>query len=163
MPIGEQTENDVPVTVASPVTSLSAAREMCARSGWSISNLELQKLLYLAQMVYMGEHGGQRLFNGRFEAWELGPVLPDVYRRARVYVADPVQDVFFGAPRVADPERLRTIHAAFDQLSSRSPSELVNITHWSGGAWAKRYQPGVRGIVIPDDDILAEARARGIN
>ena len=51
-------------------------------SGDSLSNLKLQKLVYYAQDA-QGYHlalFGKPLFNERIEAWEHGPVIPDLYR-----------------------------------------------------------------------------------
>ena len=36
------------------VNSLSAARTLCELRDWKLSNLELQKLLYLAEMYNLG-------------------------------------------------------------------------------------------------------------
>lgn len=36
--------------MAAVISSLAAARRMCERSDWSLTNLHLQKMLYLAQM-----------------------------------------------------------------------------------------------------------------
>jgi uncharacterized phage-associated protein len=143
-----------------PISALSAARTLCERSGWTLTNLELQKMLYLAQMVYMGEHDGEPLFSDPIEAWDLGPVVPDVYRRVRAFGAQPIQDVFFGVPKVDDAARLETLNAAVDQLRRYSAAQLVSITHDRIGAWYKNYRAGARNVVIPDADILEEFEKR---
>lgn len=148
--------------MGAPISALSAAREMCERSDWTLTNLELQKMLYLAQMVYMGEHEGEPLFNGRFEAWDYGPVLPEVYSRARAFGSAPIMDVFHGARPIMDSERREFLASAYDQLSTRRAADLVNITHWSKGAWYKYYRPGSKGIVIPDEAIYQEAKDRAV-
>ncbi|RWO77206.1 type II toxin-antitoxin system antitoxin SocA domain-containing protein [Mesorhizobium sp.] len=62
---------------------LSAAKHLAKQSGWSLSNLELQKILYLAHMFYLGRTG-EPLVSGHFEAWDYGPVHPDLYHRVKV-------------------------------------------------------------------------------
>jgi len=146
--------------MGAPISALSAAREICERSDWCVTNLELQKMLYLAQMVYMGKHDGERLFNGTFEAWDYGPVIPEIYSRVRMFGSGPVKDVFFGAREIEDDERREMLDSAYDQLSTKTAGQLINITHWSGGAWAHNYRPGYRGIVISDADIFQEAKDR---
>ena len=146
--------------MGAPVSALAAARHMCEKSDWTVTNLELQKMLYLAQMVYMGDHDGEPLFIGRFEAWDYGPVLPEVYRYARVFGSTPILDVFFGVRPIDDEERREFLNSAYDQLSTRTAGDLVNITHWSGGAWNKYYTPGDKGIVIPNEAIFQEAKDR---
>lgn len=145
--------------MAAPISALTAARYMCERSEWTLTNLKLQKMLYLAQMLYMGEHH-ERLLNGTFEAWDYGPVLPEVYREVKPYGSGPIRSMFFGRAIVDDEDRKKTLDDAYDQLAPKTAGQLVNITHWSGGAWAKNYVAGSRGIAIPDADIIREYDAR---
>lgn len=142
------------------VSPMAAAKHMCARSGWELSNLSLQKMLYLAQMIYMGEHQGEKLLGGTFEAWAYGPVLPSVYGQVKAFGKGPIKNVFHGVAPVTDAERVKTLNEAYDQLSSMTPGQLVSITHWREGAWARNYIPGAYGVPIPDADILDEYRKR---
>ena len=48
--------------------------------GDTISNLKLQKLLYLAQGFFLAIYG-EPLFPEHIEAWTHGPVVPEIYRR----------------------------------------------------------------------------------
>jgi hypothetical protein len=68
--------------------------------------------------------------------------------------------VFFGARDLTGTDEGRLIDETCVYLLGKMPSELVALTHWQGGAWAKHYVPGIRGIVIPDRDIIAEYDAR---
>ena len=72
------------------VNVLNAAAHLIERSNQSLSNLELQKLLYLAHMFYMGRYDGEPLVHGEFEAWDYGPVHPTLYQRARTFGSNPV-------------------------------------------------------------------------
>ena len=146
--------------MGAPISAQAAARKLCERSDWMLTNLELQKMLYLAQMVFMGQNNGERLFNGIFEAWDYGPVVPDVYSQVRAFGSAPIKNVFHVAGSISDDARRTMLEQAYDQLSTKTAGQLVNITHWSKGAWAKNYRPGVKGIIIPDEDILREARDR---
>jgi uncharacterized phage-associated protein len=145
---------------AMPLTAIQAARKVCEHGSWKITNLGLQKILYLAQMIFMGENNGARLVDADFEAWDYGPVVPEVYRRVRMFGANPIQDVFYGVPRPNDGLREMSLHNVCTFLASKKPGELVAITHWKDGAWAKNYKPGSLGITIPDEDILDEYRRR---
>lgn len=142
------------------VSAMSAAKRLCEVADWKISNLELQKLLYISHMLHLGKTG-QPLIDGWFEAWDYGPVQPEVYRSAKAFGRSPVGDVFTFTPRIAEtaPEA-QTIREAVEQLGGASPARLVSITHWEKGAWAKHYVPGGRGNFIPDQDILQEYRDR---
>ena len=71
------------------ITAQSAASRACCRSGWSLSNLELQKILYVGQMLYLGRYN-EPLVNEVFEAWDYGPVLPTIYHSAKMFGRSPV-------------------------------------------------------------------------
>jgi len=143
-----------------PLTAFQAARKVCEHGSWKITNLSLQKILYISQMLFMGEHNGARLIDTDFEAWDYGPVSPEVYRLVRIFGADPIQDIFIGTPRIDDGLREMHLHNVSTFLAGKKPAELVAITHWKDGAWAKNYKPGALGVPIPDQDILNEYRRR---
>ena len=44
-------------------------------NGKSISNMKLQKLLYLAQGIHLALENGAPLFEDTIEAWKYGPVV----------------------------------------------------------------------------------------
>lgn len=133
----------------------AAAKRMCERSGWSLSNLELQKLLYIAHMFYLGERD-EPLVSGRFEAWDYGPVNPSLYHRVKVFGSDPVGNVFHGVEDIEGGPEADTLDSAVDQLGGARSGKLVAITHWENGAWAEHYVPGLRNVVIPNEDIRKE-------
>jgi uncharacterized phage-associated protein len=62
--------------------------EKCIRDGQLISNLQLQKILYYAQRVFL--QAGSRLFDDDFEAWPFGPVVPSVYYKYCAYGTMPI-------------------------------------------------------------------------
>jgi uncharacterized phage-associated protein len=142
------------------VPSLSAARTVCELRNWSITNLELQKILYIAQMFHIGETE-QPLVDEAFQAWDYGPVLPRVYSRACAFGNGPVRNVFHWDKAVENhlPE-----YAALEQAAKATEGmtagKLVSITHWPDGAWAKFYRAGERGVIIPNKAIRDEFLAR---
>lgn len=144
-----------------PISSATAARYLCERSGWTLTNLKLQKMLYLAQMIYMGEHDGARLIDSTFQAWDFGPVLPEIYGQVRTFGSGAIQDVFrfFGSSSISEDQK-KTLDGVYDQLKGKTAGQLVSITHWPGGAWAASYIPGIRGIPISDPSILNEYKDR---
>ena len=143
------------------INALEAAKTFCEASNWSLSNLKLQKLLYIAHMFALGRSNGNApLLRDDFEAWDYGPVVPEVYRRAKVFGSKPVGNIFHligSAPEGPDRD---IIQECYDGLGHKSASHLVAITHWEEGAWARNYTPGVKGLNIPDHDILQEYRIR---
>ena len=125
---------------------LQAARHLGVKSRWTLSNLHLQKMLYLAHMVYLGDHDGEPLVFGRFQAWDYGPVHPDLYHHLKEFGADAVKDYgqfdqYEDLPR-RSPERklLNQVVKAFPYSKDLGP-KLVAITHWRRGAWHKFHNP----------------------
>lgn len=143
------------------VPVLSAAKRLAERSGWTLSNLELQKILYLAHMFYLGRHDGQPLVHGQFQAWDYGPVHPDLYHRAKIFGSAPVRNVFYGAPDLQQGPERDILDEAYEGLGDAGSGRLVKATHKPGGAWDRNYKPGIRHCVIPNTDILAEYRGLG--
>ena len=139
----------------------TVCKYICEQSGWSVTNLQLQKLVYMAQMVHMGLNDGARLTDTSFEAWDYGPVSPNLYHKVKAFGSQPIRDIFFDARRFKDDDdRKILLDDVCKDLLSLRPSELVNITHWEQGAWARNYVQGAKGVVIPDRDILKEYRDR---
>lgn len=147
-----------------PISALAAAKHICERSGWTISNLKLQKILYMSQMAYMGENNGKPLFSGQFEAWNYGPVEPRIYRTFSRFGRSPIENIFWcHTEECGSSHEIESLNRYTDSLLKFSAPELVSITHWEHGAWAKHYKKGVKGISIPNQDIFEEycTRVRG--
>lgn len=143
------------------VSSLIAAKKVCQFRDWQASNLEIQKTLYIAHMVSLGRSEGQTpLVTENFQAWDYGPVLPNVYSKAKVFGDSPVQNIFQQYANLTAGDEANIIKETVAMLAGKSPGELVAITHWEKGAWAAYYRPGARGITIPNSKILEEYRRR---
>ncbi|MCY4307365.1 MAG: DUF4065 domain-containing protein [Rhodobacteraceae bacterium] len=142
-----------------PVSVLSVAKRMGEESEWKLTNLALQKLSYIAHMICLGRHDIP-LVHGEFQAWDLGPVHPQLYRVANQFGSRYVQqNVFQNVPNINDNITLELIDNVVNTLSDSTP-RLVTITHWEKGAWAKHYTPNVKGISIPNEDIHKEYKDR---
>ena len=137
----------------------SAARYLCELSGWKLSNLQLQKMLYLADMNFVGQGRG-RLLDEDFEAWDYGPVLPSLYHTCKAFGPKPIPNVFWGAVDIRGTPEAQILDTAWNNLRGQNPGRLVENTHWAGGAWAQRYVPGARGIKITSHDMVNEYRKR---
>lgn len=143
------------------VPALSAGRTLCELRDWSVSNLELQKILYLAQMYYLGQHDGAPLIREKFEAWDYGPVVPELYHHVKGFGSGPVRNVFHWIDPVApNTPEFEALSAAAAVTKGMRASQLVANTHWNGGAWARVYSPNIFGIKIPNSAILNDYRSR---
>ena len=143
------------------ISVLSAAKHMGLHSQWSLSNLVLQKLIYICHMLHLGNYGLEEpLVFGQFEAWDYGPVHPDLYHEAKVYGGSPVRNIFHASTNLTEDDYKVPLMDRIVDKFGNDASRLVAITHWKDGAWAKNYKPGVQGIIIPNEDILAEYKRR---
>ena len=138
---------------------LTVAKRFGKQSGWTLTPLTMQKLCYIAHMAHMGTNNGEPLVTGYFEAWDLGPVHPQLYHSIKRFGADPVQDIFQAVPSIVEGETSKLLDEVVEHLSDNS-TRLVAITHWDKGAWAKHYIPGEKGNKIPNGDILQEWKDR---
>lgn len=139
------------------ISTFQAALKICELGGWQVTNLQLQKILYLASMMYMGKNGGEPLIKDHFEAWDYGPVVPALYHEVKMYGASPIRTGFFGVEPIDDEcKEAKELVDACTYLLSKPPRTLVSMTHRPGGAWAKRYKPGDLNIVIPNSEIEQE-------
>lgn len=130
-----------------------------------ISNLQLQKILYFTNLLYLNETGSF-LLNGDedFQAWKHGPVIPSVYRKfainGGVKIYDMQDEVNISLEKNSDgvsvSENLQNINNSIDYLTNIDAWELVEYSHAETGAWANTYKPN-RRIVIKKDDIRREA------
>lgn len=135
----------------------AVAKHICEAGGWNVSNLRLQKLLYIAHMVYLGRYRKPLIEEG-FEAWMYGPVVPQLYHKMKVYGASPVSDRFYAAEKLP-AEIVDVLNDVCGAFQSKSDAALVAATHADNGAWA-HYYSGERSVPIPNEDILNEYRLR---
>nr|WP_299241349.1 type II toxin-antitoxin system antitoxin SocA domain-containing protein [uncultured Halomonas sp.] len=144
------------------ISAMQAAKTACEVSGWSLSNLQLHKILYIAHMVYSGRHEGAPLIDDeRFQAWAYGPVLPSVYRYASSYGSSNIQNIFNQVPPVNhQSDEYKAIAKAVANLGHLEPFQLVEITHEPESAWAHSYVPGTKHEIIDQQEIMNEYQQR---
>lgn len=115
--------------------------------GRNITNLRLQKLLYFVQAKVLCE-GNDECFSDEMEAWDFGPVAPDVYHNYKVFGAMNLTETS-KPPRFLAHEEL--IDSMLDNCAKFSTNKLVEITHRQK-PWKDAYAKG-RGTVIPNEEI----------
>ena len=141
------------------VTALQSGRQICEVGKWVLSNLAIQKLLYIAHMWRLGERDEPLIYE-KFEAWDYGPVVPSLYHKTKAFGCGPVRNVFWSEVDISDSDEGKLLADVVAGLGKERTSKLVAITHWEKGAWAEHYVPGVRGIIISNESIKAEYERR---
>lgn len=114
------------------VNAIDVAKYLLARAnqnGDLITNLKLQKLLYYAQAWYLVNHN-RRLFRDPIKAWDLGPVVPSVYRKWKKYGASPIPyEVRGKEENCFDPHQIDYLDEFYRIFSNFSATALVSMSH----------------------------------
>ena len=140
-----------------PIPVSLAAEYLCKKSGWKLTPLQVQKLLYLANMYHLVYHG-KPLVDQKFEAWIYGPVQPSLYHVLKRFGSNRVNVFPYqigGKVTGTHKEVLDFVLKTYGHLGA---GDLIEITHCDGGGWAKNWDEDYVefGIVIPDRDIIEE-------
>lgn len=120
----------------------------CRRRGYLITNLKLQKLLYFIQAEFLVSIGAP-CFNEEIEAWDFGPVVPEVYHEYKSFgnsnIILPEDDEL---PFIRETDRNR-IKGMVDEGAQYSASDLVRITH-NQAPWKNAYKRYYNNVITKD-------------
>ena len=117
----------------------------CNEMNYPVSNLKLQKLLYFVQAEFL-VNKDEPCFPEEIEAWDFGPVVPEVYHRYKVYGSSSIPYINTGIlGRISSPDRIM-IEEMVDQCAKYTASQLVDITH-NQDPWIKAYTPYKSNII----------------
>lgn len=119
----------------------------CTNEQHPISNLQLQKILYYIQKTFL--ESDMLAFDDDFEAWQFGPVVPEVY----------YQYCGFGSLSIrmkydvnVDSDYSTIINPIIETKRLLNPWNMVEDTHKPGKAWAQVYNNGLGNhSVIPKE------------
>lgn len=116
-----------------------------------ITNLKLNKLLYYAQGCHLSRTGNP-LFSSDIEAWQYGPVIPEIYQKYKVCGKDAIRTVDDDFDSASlDDEELETLLDVMRNYGKYTGSALVSLTHKEGTPWSDTIKSG--NSVISNDKI----------
>jgi len=96
--------------------------------------------------------GRGALFHNRIEAWEYGPVIPDLYRATKEYGRNPIPWYKISDEEASlDEATRRFLQSVYDIYKKFIGIQLSYLTHKSGTPWDKVYQSGVLNLEIPNE------------
>ena len=108
---------------------------------YSLTQLKLQKLLYLAQgWSYVWD--GRAAFADDFEAWQYGPVNEKVYQTFKKYGRSEIPQEE-GSFAMDDYDVRETITAVWSEYGRMTAYDLVELTHHQQ-PWRDAYDRGIR-------------------
>lgn len=137
-------------------SSVSVARYLVARAkeqGRTLSPMKLVKLVYMAHGWMLGIYG-RPLIEDTVEAWQYGPVIPDLYEQVKRFGEQPV--VLQHLHQAEDPEGFdHTEQSIMDQVHDiygKYPAMTLSaMTHARGTPWKKVHGKRRVGAVISND------------
>ena len=127
----------------------------CNDRGTPISNLKLQKILYFLWVDFY-KRKQQPLFFENFYAWQLGPVLPEVYFNYCSYGGSSIENQMV-KNKILDRQDKALIEDIVDQYRYKPAGKLVDDTHRKGGPWEKAFCEGHRTLIPMESIITLEA------
>jgi uncharacterized phage-associated protein len=116
-----------------------------------LTNLKLQKLLYFAQGKFAAQKGTP-LFREPIEAWDLGPVVREVYNQFKKCGQFPI--TVFDTPDATikiGKETQVFLDSIWDEYGKYSAAYLVGLTHKRNTPWKKHFQRGQSNIIPVDE------------
>lgn len=108
--------------------------DKCTKDGKPVSNLQLQKILYFMQVVFL-KNKKEFIFEDEFQAWPYGPVLPKVYSEYSCFGGYPIEQEYDDIPSDLLGEHKEYLDVGIKYLRGKAPWDLVNIAHRSGSPW----------------------------
>lgn len=93
-----------------------------------ITNLKLQKLLYYAQGFHLALFG-KPLFSEKIEAWQYGPVVPEVYRFYKQYEPNPLPQPDDFNIEQYDRETQELLDEVYEVYGQYTAPTLMRFTH----------------------------------
>lgn len=112
----------------------------CAEEGQPISNLHLQKILYFIQREFL--KNDRIAFSDRIEAWQFGPVVPDVYYHYCGFGAMRINRNYSVSLDNFNERDLDMLDCIIAEKSRIFPWDLVEETHEKGKAWDIIFRDG---------------------
>jgi uncharacterized phage-associated protein len=126
-----------------------------------MTHLKLQKLVYYAQGFCLAILG-RPLFGESFEAWEHGPVCPELYQSYKNYKRKPIESDLSQeeAEKPFTPEGLEILAMVNDEMGCLTANFLRKLSH-EDQAWqdARMGRMGL-GFEITHEDMKESCKAR---
>lgn len=130
--------------------------------GKTLSIMQLLKLVYISHGWHL-EMFGTPLFRNKIEAWQHGPVIPDVYREFRSQGIKVTKEALVGDSGLA-PHDENLLDSIYKIYGNKGPFQLSDLTHVKGGPWDRAQERFGWFAPISNDEILEHyqgLRARG--
>lgn len=99
---------------------------------YDVSNMKLNKILFFTQWQFLVKHN-KPLFPNTFQAWEHGPVIPEVYFKFQSHGRKPIENNIIThsaiIERYLSKEELATINDTLEEYGTKSAYQLRKESH----------------------------------
>jgi uncharacterized phage-associated protein len=142
-----------------PYSALTIANrflDLAERDGRTLTNMQLQKLVYIAHGWNLGIVGRPLLINA-VEAWQWGPVIPRLYHALSRYGAGVVLSriAVKGATVDSESPESNLIETVWKSYGRMPGLKLSAITHAPDTPWSKTIKAsGLRSVI--KNELIAE-------
>lgn len=138
-----------------PVTALAVAEELLrlARDEQRpLTPLKLIKLTYLCHGWSLALMGCD-LLSEEVEAWQYGPVIPELYHAIKHFRSGEVTALPYSGGAKLDDDQKQLVASVYDAYKALSGGQLSSLTHESGTPWHDAWTNRGKNAVIPTNQI----------
>lgn len=104
---------------------------------FKLNNKRLQKILFVANVIYSRKNKGERLFEDTFEAWDHGPVMPEVYKAYSIFQLGKMYPLLPEAKILS--KKIEAIEEALEVTKNIETNQLIDNTHKENTPWTLHY------------------------
>lgn len=139
-------------------TVANAFLDLAKRAGKPLTNMQMQKLVYIAHGYCLATLN-RPLFHNNVHAFTYGPVIPSLNKQLRQYGAGEIAEFIptDEQPVAPDSEEMEIIREVWQYYGDFSGLQLSDITHRKGSPWSETWKNNQFGV-IPDDLIAKHYR-----
>lgn len=146
--------NQNPGTSMKTVSAATVGRELVALAkaeDRQLTPLEVMKLVYISHGWHLG-YLSQSLLTEEVEAWQYGPVVPDLYQKLKQYRASPVLAIPEDASDFTDKldsNQKALIKSVYNSYKHLRGIQLSSLTHQPGTPWSVTWEKHGKNATIP--------------
>ena len=115
---------------------------MFHKDGKEVTQLHIQKLMFLFEAYYMNKYSVDKLYNCDYLAWDFGPVVTHLYKTFKKYgkndivITDEEREI----GNSISSEKKETLEEIYNTFKNFKAIQLVNFTHAEGSPWKKVWE-----------------------
>jgi uncharacterized phage-associated protein len=119
-----------------------------------VTPLQLMKLVYLAHGWMLGVHG-RHLIQEPIEAWQYGPVIPELYQKTKKFKSLPITHLIeeTGKDLAFDEDEKTLLDKVYRTYADWTGIKLSALTHVKGSPWFMAWEKRPHDSVISNDII----------